>query len=79
MPRRRGWAREQILSRRVLTTCFSWVRAILLASCILRHFDFPLLSMEGRDLARAVAMSAAMSWRVVPAWPVGMHMRSTHP
>ena len=79
MPIRRVWAKEQNLAKRVLATCLSRVRAVLLVSCVLRFSYFPLLSMEGRNLVRAVAMSATVSWRVVPAWPMGMHTRSTHP
>jgi len=67
MPSRRVWAREQNLSRRVFATCLSWMRAVILVSFVLRIFVFPLASMEGRALARAVAMSASVSWRVVPA------------
>ena len=38
MPRIRVWAREQNLSKRVLATCLSWVRAVLLISCVLMVF-----------------------------------------
>ena len=79
MPRRRVWAKEQNLSKRVLATCLSWVRAVLLVSLVLRFFYFPLMSMEGRALARAVAMASAVSWRLVPAWPMGMQASSTCP
>ena len=51
MPRRRVWAREQILSRRVLATCLSWVRAVLLVSCVLRDF-FPFVVDERAGLGK---------------------------
>jgi len=56
MPIRRVWAREQNLSKRVLATCLSWVRAILLVSCVLRIlFSFLVdggagLGEGGRDV-----------------------------
>ena len=47
MPRRCVWAKEQKLSKRVLAICLPWVRAVLLVSCVLFFFFFPLVSMEG--------------------------------
>ncbi len=72
MPRRRVWAREQISSRRVFATCLSWMADVLLGSCVFGVLDFPLPSQEGRILARAVAMLDAVSFRVLPAWPMGI-------
>ena len=67
MPRRRVWAREQNLSRRVFATCLSWMTGVLLSPYVFGVLYFPLTSEEGRTLARAVAMSDAVSLRVVPA------------
>jgi hypothetical protein len=56
MPRRCVWAKEQNVSKRVLATCVSWVRAILLVSFVLRaFFSFvvdggPGLGEGGRDV-----------------------------
>ena len=56
MPRRRVWAREQNLSKRVLATCLSWMRAVLLVSFVLRfYFSFvvdggPGFGEGGRDV-----------------------------
>ncbi len=49
MPIRRVWAREQKLSRRVLATCLSWVRAVLLVSCVFNVF-FSFVVDGGADL-----------------------------
>ena len=78
MRKRRVWAREQNVSRRVFATCMSWMTDIVLGSCACGVLDFPLTS-EGRTLARAVAMSDVVSLRVVPVWPMGMQSRSTRP
>ena len=67
MPRRRVWARAQSLSIRVFATCLSWMTDVLLGSCVFDILDFPLASDEGRTLAKAVAVSDAVSLRVVPA------------
>jgi len=66
------------MSRRVFGTCLSWMTDVWLGYCVFVVLDFPLTS-EGRTLARAVAMSDAVSLRVVPAWPMGMPTRSTRP
>ena len=58
---------------RVFATRLSWTMAVLLASCVLWLFSFWLAAMEGQTLARAVAMSVAVSWRVVPACPIATH------
>ena len=50
-------------------------RAVLLISRVLWPFRFLVAAMEGRTLASAVAMSDAVSLRVVPAWPMGKHTR----
>ena len=54
-------------------------RAVLLISGVLCPFCFLVAVMEGWTWASAVAMSVAVSLRVAPAWPMGMHTRSTLP
>jgi hypothetical protein len=71
------WAREQSLSSRVYAVRVWCRRTVLLISGVLWPFRFLVVAMEGRTLASAVAMSDAISLRVVPAWPMGMHTRST--
>ena len=66
MPKRRICVKEQNLSRRLFAILLSWMRAALLVSCFFSLF-FRLAATEGRTLARAVANSVAVSWRVVPA------------
>ena len=61
MPRRRVWAREQNLSRRVFATCLSCMTDVLLCSCVLGVLNFLLTSEEGRTLARAIATSDGVS------------------
>ena len=51
MPRRRVWAREQNLSRRVFASRLSWVRAVLLVSCVLSFF-FPFVVDGGAGLGK---------------------------
>jgi hypothetical protein len=53
--------------------------AVLLISSVLWLFRFLVPAMEGRALANAIAMSEAVSLRVVPAWPMGMQTRSILP
>ncbi len=79
MPRRRAWAKEQNFSRRAFATCLSWISGVLLGSCVLVLLNAQLASEKGRALATAIAMSDAVLLRVVPAWPMGMHTRSTRP
>ena len=80
MPSRRVWARAQSLSMRVFATCLSWMTTdVFLGSCVFGILDFPFTSEEGRTLARAIAMPYAVSLRLVPAWPMGMHTRSKQP
>ncbi len=67
MLRRRVWAREQSMSKRVSATCLSRMTGVLIGYRVLSLLDIPLTSWEGRTLARAVAMSYAVSLRVVPA------------
>ena len=66
MPRRCVLAKEQNLSRRVLATCLSWVRAVLLVSCVLMIFFFsfvvdgrPGLGEGGRDVGCRVLEGCA--------------------
>jgi hypothetical protein len=79
IPRRRVCAKEQSLSRRVFAILFLWMRAVLFMSCVCLPFVVRLAAIEGRALARAVAMSVAVFWRVVPAWPMGIQPNSTRP
>jgi hypothetical protein len=79
MPRSLVWAREQNLSSRAFAVRVSCRRAVLLISGVLCPFCFLVAAMEGRTWANAAAMSIAVSLRVVPAWPMGMHTRSTLP
>ena len=79
MPRSLVWAREQSLSSRVFAVRVSCRRAVLLISDVLWPFRFLVAAMEGRTWANAVVKSDAVSLRVVPAWPMGMHTRSTLP
>jgi hypothetical protein len=73
------WARQQSLMSKVCAVRVSCRRAVLLISGLLWPFLFLVAAMEGRTLASAVAMSDAVSLRVIPAWPMGMHTRSTLP
>jgi len=79
MPRSLVWAKEQSLSSRASAVRVSCRRAVLLISGVVWPFCFLVAAMEGRTWAIAVAMSVAVSLRVVPAWPMGMHTRSTFP
>ncbi len=79
MPIRRVWARAQSLSSKVFATCLSSMADVLLGSYVLELIDVTLALEEGRALARTVAMSVAVSLRVVPALPMGMHTTSTRP
>ncbi len=79
MPKSLVWARVQSLSRRVFAVRVSSRRAVLLISGVLWLFRFLLAAIDGRTLANAVAMLAAVSLRVVPAWPMWMQTRSTLP
>jgi len=79
MPRSLVWAREQNLSSRDFAVRVSCRRAVLLLSGILCPFCFLVAATEGQTWASVVAMSVAVSLRVVPAWQIGMHNRSTLP
>ena len=79
MPRSLVWARVHNLSRSALAVRVSWRRAVLLIPGVLCPFCFLVAAMEGRTWASAVAMSVAVSLRVVPAWPMGMQTRLTLP
>ena len=79
MPRRRVWARNKSLSRKVFDMRMSWRRAVLLVSSVLRSFCFRMAAMEGRTWAWVISMSDAASLMLVPAWPRGMHTSSTRP
>jgi hypothetical protein len=40
MPRRRVWAREQNLSRRIFAICLPWMRVVVFVSCgVYGEFD----------------------------------------
>ena len=69
MSKRRVCAKDQNLSRRVFAILLSWMRAILLMSCVFWPFVFRLMAVEGWTLASVVAMLVVVSWRVVPACP----------
>ena len=65
MLRRRVWAREHTLSRMVLATCLSWMRAVSLVSCVL-SFCSPFavdggagLGEGGRGIRRRVLEGGA--------------------
>jgi hypothetical protein len=77
MPRSLVWAREQSLLSRVIAVRVSCRRVVLIISGILWPLRFIVAAMEGRTLASAVAMSDAVSSRVVPTWPMGMQPGST--
>jgi len=79
MPKSLVWAREHSLSSRIFTVRVSCRRAVLLISGVLMPFRFLLAAIEERTLANAVAMSDAVSLRVVPALPMEMQTRSTLP
>ena len=79
MPRSHVWAREQSLSSRVFAVRVSCRRVVLLVSGVLWLFHFLVAAVEGHALASAVEMSDAASLRVVPAWPMEMHTKSTLP
>ena len=79
MPRSLVCAREKSLSSRVFAVHVTCRRAVLLVAGVLWPFRFLVVAMEGRTLASAVAMSDAVSLRGLPAGPMGMQMRSTHP
>ena len=79
MPRSLVWARVHNLSSSAFAVRVSCRRAVLLISGALCPFCFLMAAMEGRTCDSAVAMSVAVSLRVVPAWPMGMHTRSTLP
>jgi hypothetical protein len=79
MPRSLVWARAQNLSSSAFAVRVSCRRAVFLISGVLCPFCFLVAAMEGRTWANAVAMSVAVSLRVVPALPMGMHTRSTLP
>ena len=79
MPRSLVWAREQSLPNMVFTVRVSCRRSVLLISGVLWPFSFLVAVMEERTLASAVAMSDAVSLRVVPAWPMGMQTRCALP
>ena len=79
IPRSLDWAREQNLLSKAFAVRVPCRRAVLLISGVLCPFCFLMAAMEGRTCDSAVAMSVAVSLRVVPAWPMGMHTRSILP
>ena len=79
IPRSLDWVREQNLSSKAFAVRVSCRRVVLLISGVLCPSSFLMVAMEGRTCDSAVAMSVAVSLRVVPAWPMGMHTRSTLP
>ena len=68
IPRKHVWKSDQYLSKMTLAIHFSWIRAVLLISCFLWPFHFRWTVVEGRTLARAVAILVIVSWRVMPAY-----------
>ena len=79
MPRSLVWAREQNLSSSAFAVHVSCRRAVLLIYGVMCPFCFLVAAMKGRTWASAVAMSVAVSLRVVSVWPIGIHTRSTLP
>ena len=67
MPRSLVWARVQNLSSSAFAVRVSCRRAVLLISGVLCPFCFLMAAIEGRTCDSAVAMSVAVSLRVVPA------------
>ena len=67
MSRSLVWARAQNLSSSAFAVRVSCRRAVLLISGVLCPFCFLMAAMEGRTWTSAVAMSVAVSLRVVPA------------
>jgi len=65
MSKRLYLVKEQSLSRRVLVILLLCIRAVLFMSCVFWPIVFHLSAVEGRTLARVVAMSVAVSWRMV--------------
>ena len=72
MSKRPDYAKEENLTRRVFAILLSWMRVVLIMSCVLCFLVFFLAAMEGRTLACVVAKSVAMPKNVVPAWPIGI-------
>ncbi len=79
MPRRRDGAKLQNLLIRFFAILLSWMREILLVSCDLWSFCLRLAAMEGRTLARMVAMSVDVSEKMVQAWLMGTDTSLTRP
>jgi len=67
IPRSLDWAREQNLSSKAFTVRVSCRRAVLLIPGVLCPLCFLMAAMEGRTCDGAVAISVAVSLRVVPA------------
>ena len=64
LPRRRVCVKVQSLYTRGFAILLLRMRAVLFLSCVYLPFVVRFAAVEGRALARAVAMSVAVSWRI---------------